>query len=196
MDRTLANTAAKLKRMRGSRLPAIWWMSDEARGRPHTAVAGLPRGSAVILRHYAAPHRAVLARELAVICERRGLTLLIAGDWRLAAAIDAAGCHLPEYAARRGPEPGLRLWCRHKKRLLSAAAHSRRALARAHAIGADAALLSPIFAKAGQRPLGVTRAALLAFAARLPTLALGGVGAKTARALRGVAGIAGIGFAL
>lgn len=195
MDRTLANTAAKLKRLRRSYLPAIWWMSDEARGDPLVAALNLPRGSAVILRHYDTARRSALAQELAIVCKRRGLALFIAVDWRLAVAVKAQGYHLPEYAAARGPAPGARLWLRTRKRILTAAAHSAGALSRARAIGADAALISPVFSKTGRAALGVTRTALLAHAADIPALALGGVTAKTARGLRGVAGIAGIGFA-
>jgi thiamine-phosphate pyrophosphorylase len=199
MDATLANTARKLKRERASKLPAIVWMSDETRGDPRRVAATLPRGSAVLLRHYAVPDRSRLARALAVICRRRGLVLIIAADWRLAASVGADGCHLPEHAAKRGPAPGLRLWRRTGKRLITAAAHSRRALNRARVVGADAALLSPVFATRNYRPaalLGVTRTALWARAVNLPILALGGVNALTARALRAVSGIAGVGLGL
>jgi thiamine-phosphate pyrophosphorylase len=184
------------------RLPSVWWMTDDIRAPdPRPVLARLPRGSAVILRHYGDPARAVLAADLAVLCRRYGLVLMIAGDWRLAAKVRAHGLHLPEHQARRGPAPGARLWLNQSRRLLTAAAHGARGLARASAIDADAALLSPIFPTASHalvRGIGVTRAVLMLRAARLPVMALGGVGPRQAQRLtrRGFAGMAGVGFNL
>ena len=175
-------------------------MTDEARiADPVPVLARLPRGSAVILRHYQAPDRPALAKRMARQARALGLPLLVAGDWRLAAAVRAGGLHLPDFAARRGPAPGARLWV--KRRLLSVAAHDRRSLARARALHADAALLSPLFATASHgvaKILGVTRAGLMMRIAKLPVLALGGVRLTHAGALkrRGFVGIAGIGFGL
>lgn len=180
-------------------LPDVWWMTDEARLRdPVPALARLPRGAAVILRHYAARDRERVAMRLAQACRRLGLPLLIAGAWRLAVAVRASGLHLPEYHA--APAPGARLWLKRGSRILTIAAHGPRGLARARAIHADAALLSPIRATPshpGGKVLGVTRAALMARAAGR-VIALGGMTPKHLRALkrRGFAGIAGIGFAL
>jgi thiamine-phosphate pyrophosphorylase len=204
MNPTLTKAAANLKRRAqkrgGKELPAAWLMTDDKRlPDPASALAALPRGSAVILRHYDAPGRAQLARKLAAACRRRGLMLLIAGDWRLAAAVGAAGVHLPEHQARRGLAPGGRLWCR--ARLLTAAAHGHRALRRAEALGAAAAILAPIFKTAshpGRASLGTARAAALIRTAGIPVIALGGVTAATVNGLRatGCAGIAGVGFAV
>ena len=175
-------------------------MTDPARvPDPRTAVAGLPCGTAVILRHYDASDRAALAANIAILCRARGLALLVAGDWRLAAAVGAQGLHLPEYLAQRGPDPGARLWLKHKRRILTAAAHGPRALARARAIHADAVLLSPLFPTVSHpqsKVLGITQAAMMARGAGLPVIALGGVTPKHLRALkrRGFSGIAGVGF--
>lgn len=180
----------------GMMLPSLWWMTDEIRVRdPLAVLARLPRGAAVILRHYGQRDRATLAACIAQACRRRGFPLLIAGTWRLAAAVDAAGLHLPEHARL---EPGARLWLRRGK-ILTRAAHGPRGLARA--VDADAALLSPINPTAShpeRRALGVTRAALMARAARRAVIALGGVGPRQLGALkhRGFAGVAGIGFGL
>jgi thiamine-phosphate pyrophosphorylase len=181
-------------------LPAIWWMTDERRlADPAPALARLPRGTAVILRHYQVRDRERLAAKMAQACRRLGLVLVIAGNWRLAAAVNAAGLHLPD--CRDGPAPGARLWRKRGRRILTAAAHGPRGLARAHAMDADAALLSPLNATLshpGGKVLGMTRAALTMRAARMPVMALGGVGPQQLRALkqRGFAGVAGIGFAL
>lgn len=175
-------------------------MTDETRlADPVPALARLPRGAGVILRHYQTTDRARLAARMAQACRRLGLVLVIAADWRLAAAVTAAGLHLPDH--RDGPAPGARLWRARGRRLLTVAAHGPRGLVRAHAVAADAALLSPVNATAshpGGKVLGVTRAALMMRSARAPIMALGGVGPKDLRALRprGFAGVAGIGFIL
>lgn len=193
MEGTLANAAralnAQARRSGAPALPALLLLTDEARlPDPLAAAARLPRGSGVILRHYGAANRASLARALAALCRRRGLKLLVAEDWRLAAAVGAAGVHLPERPLRRfRPRRG---W------LVTAAAHSRPALVRAARIGAQAALLSPAFPTAshpGRPALGPVRFAALARAAPLPVYALGGVTAARARRLKGAAGLAAIG---
>ena len=171
-------------------------MTDDTRNPdPRPLLARLARGSAVILRHYANTARADLAVDLAALCRRYGLVLIVGGDWRLAAKVRARGLHLPEYQAQRGPAPGARLWLR--QRWLTAAAHGPRGINRAAAIGADAALLSPVFATASHanaRGLEITRASLILRGARLPVMALGGVTRANALRRRGFAGMAGISF--
>ena len=207
MHRTLANAADNLKRLahRQSRsdrphLPALWLMTDEERlPDPMAALAHLTRGSGVVLRHYGVADRAVLAERLSEACRRRGIVLLIAGDWRLAAKVGAAGVHLGEQAARRGLSPGGRLWRRQTHRVLTVAAHGGGGLRRAVALNATAAILAPIFTTAshpGRVPLGAVRAAALVQDASVPVIALGGVDALTIKGLLhcGCAGVAGIGF--
>jgi thiamine-phosphate pyrophosphorylase len=147
----------------------------------------------VLLRDYDAPERAALAEALRVATRRHGLLLLVGGDWRLAARVDADGLHLPEWQARTGyrfdrARPG---W------LITAAAHSRAALIAAARAGADAALLSPVFPTRSHpvaRPLGPVRFAALAHGAPLPVYALGGIDARARRRLNacGMTGFAGI----
>jgi thiamine-phosphate pyrophosphorylase len=169
-------------------------MIDAARAAdPASAIARLQPGDAVIVRDYNARDRAAHARALKRLCRQRRLLLLVAGDARLARAIGADGLHLPEglVAApgwRRLKRPG---W------LVTAAAHSAPALARAFAQRIDAALLSPVFPTAshpGGRVLGVCRFARLTRWSPLPVYALGGISAATLRRLNGlsIAGIAGI----
>jgi thiamine-phosphate pyrophosphorylase len=130
------------------------------------------------------------------MARRRRLVFLVAGgDWRLAAAVRANGVHLPEGIAAALVAPGLRLWLR-RGRMLTVACHGRRGLARARALGADAALLSPVFHTAshpGAPGLGALRFAQWAARAGVPVVALGGVNARTAKALRHAAGVAAIG---
>lgn len=175
-------------------LPPLILMTDRRR-RPDPAawLDRLPAGAAVLLRDYDAPDRAERARALRAATRRHGLLLLIGGDWRLAAAAGADGLHLPERVARAGR----RFDAIRPDWLITAAAHSRPALIAAARAGADAALLSPVFATAshpGARPLGPVRFAALAGAAPLPVYALGGIGpaARARLAACGAAGFAGI----
>src|SRR5262249_23606904 len=154
-------------------LPALILMTDQARvPDPVAAAHALPRGSAVILRHTDARARASLALALIKIARARGLILLIAADAQLAADIGAHGLHLPEARATdaahwRALKPS---W------LITAAAHSARALTAARIAGADAALLAPVFPTSShpdRESLGVLRTRLVAARAGLPVYALG-----------------------
>ena len=200
--RTLANAARKLKRHGSNRhLPTLWLMTDTQRmPDPTAAVRRLPPGSAVILRHYGHPKRTSIAYQLAVLCRARGIVFLVAGDWRLAARVDADGIHLPEYMTRMGLAAGAQLWRRARRRLLTIAAHDITGLRRASALQASAAVLAPVFptkSHPGKTALGVQRFRGMVCAARVPVIALVGVNEKTMPSLitSGCAGIAGIGFA-
>ncbi len=200
--RTLANAASKLKRRgRNHRLPALWLMTDPDRAPdPAAQVARLPRGAVVVLRHYGHPEKVSIARLLARLCRARGLILVVAGDWRLAAQVGASGIHLPEHMARHGLSAGGRLWRRAGRRLLTIAAHGEVGLRRASALKASAAVLAPVFptrSHQSQVALGPRRFGMITRTARVPVIALGGVNEKTMPALMtsGCAGIAGIGFA-
>jgi len=177
-------------RKRVLRLPSLILITDEVRlPDPAAAIDRLPRGSAVILRHYDQPDRPTLARRLSSLCRRRGVRLLIAGDWRLAAAVGAGGVHLPEAAARRGPMAwGGKAAPRRPGFLVTAAAHSPSALWRAARAGADAALLSPAFPTAshpGASAIGAIRFAAWCRIAPVAVYALGGIGPRAARRLQG-----------
>lgn len=161
---------------------------------PLAAVRMLPPGSAVIVREIEPVRRRILLRLLRPTCRRRRLRLLVAADERLGREAD--GLHLPEAMARRGAvrRPGLR----RSGTLLTAAAHSARAIRRAAALGVDAVLLAPVFATdshPGAASLGVLRFARLVRSSPVPVYALGGITAETARRLRGsgAAGFAAIG---
>lgn len=162
---------------------------------PAAAAARLPPGAVVTFRHYDSPDRLRLGLELARVTRRRRQVLLVAGDHRLADRLGAAGLHLPEGLARRGILAPLLLWVHGRKAILTVAAHSPRALARAAALKADAALLSPVFptrSHPGAATLGALRFSLWAGAARLPVVALGGMTSAAARRLAHAAGIAGV----
>lgn len=177
-------------------------MTDPARGGDPLAVARrLPAGSWLIFRHYELAERSVLAAKLAGICRARRVSLLIAGDFGLAVAL-RVGLHQPDY---QSASPKLRLWRRtgrrfrpHHSRLLTRAAHSRLSLAYAARIGADAALLSPVFATLSHkaaRPLGLLSLRRLIRSCKMPVIALGGIDSVTVRALRNIrlSGVAAVG---
>lgn len=170
-------------------LPPVILLTDSVRlPDPCAAANRLPPGSAVILRHYDDPARAVLARKLARICRRGRVRLLVAGDWRLALAVGADGVHLPEMVARRGPGAWGGMIGKKPGFLVTAAAHSPAAIERAARIGVDAVLLSPVFPTAshpGAKVLGLHRFALWCREASIPVYALGGIDTKTARRLKG-----------
>lgn len=174
----------------GPPLPALFFFTDPERTpNPEHVVRRLPRGTAVVYRHFGAADREVVARSLAQLCRTRGLALLIAADPDLALKVRADGVHWPEnrLPVRRGDAA----------RLVTAAAHSIESAERAASFGADACILAPVFptqSTSGHRPLGVFRASQIARAARVPVIALGGVNHRTAFRLvgRGFAGLAAV----
>lgn len=170
------------------------FVTDPARVADPEAVARrLPRGAGIIFRHFGAADADDQGLRLAAIARERGLLLLVGEDAALAARIGADGVHLPERRARGAAR--LRLARPHW--LITAAAHSPRAIVRARRAGAHAVLLSPVFpsrSPSAGRPLGLMRFAALARRAGLPVYALGGATMKNAPRLlsAGAAGIAAV----
>jgi thiamine-phosphate pyrophosphorylase len=120
--------------------------------------------------------------------------LMISDDIGLARAVGAHGLHLPE---QRTAAFEAHLMRRRWSGLLTCAAHDARALQRAARLGADAALLSPVFATASHpngHALGLLRFLSLCRSAALPVYALGGMDRTNVARLRerNVVGIAGI----
>lgn len=185
----LAAQAARLNREAGGpAIPALYFFTDPERTPDPVALARrLPRGAAVVYRHFGAPGRARTARQLAAIARTRGLVLLIGADPELARRVGADGVHWPQ---RLAP-------CVRGAGLVTVAAHDAEALTRAEALGADACVLGPVFptrSAAANRPLGLFRASQLARAAHVPVIAIGGVNVGTAARLsgRGFAGVAAV----
>jgi len=185
-------------RVRASRgrapVPPVWLMTDEriARADLLCAAARLPRGSAIVVRHYGLDDtaRRALFDRLQTIARRRRCLILLAGDPAQAHDWGADGHHGRAPASARTSRTGRR-W------LHSAPAHDAVELAAAHAAGAGIALLSPLFATRshpGATPLGPARFAALARRAPMPVIALGGVRPRHARLVRrlGAAGFAAI----
>ena len=177
--------------VRGTGLPALLALTDPVRTPdPEAVAAAVPRGSAVIYRHFGAPDRLEMAVRLAAICHARDNWLLVSGDPDLARRAGADGVHWPE----RQIAEAATCRARGDAGLFTAAAHSWRALARARNAGIDAALLSAVFPSSSPsagRPLGIWTAAAMARATDLPVYALGGVNQRTANRLTGL-GFSGI----
>lgn len=170
--------------MASRRPPPLFLMTDPARGDPAAAMGALPRGAAVIFRHYGAPDREALARALRHLARARGLLFLVAGDPRLAARVGADGFHAPERLVHRIAAARRLL----PRGLVTAAAHGAPGVLAARRAGADAILVSPVFATAshpGARGLGPVRFAALARLADGRAVALGGMDVRALRRLRG-----------
>ncbi len=169
-------------------LPTVWLMTDPRISNADLlrAVRRLPRGAAIVLRHYELDEtdRRTLFEEIRAIAGRR-CRLLVAGDPEQARAWGADGHH-GRTPARRG-----------KPWLHSAPVHDHRELIAAIRAGADAVLISPLFATRshpGVLPLRAARFANLARRSNVPVIALGGVRPRHAGLVRrlGAAGFAAI----
>ena len=147
-----------------------------------STAARLPKGCGVVFRAFGAADAVQQGRALARVCRRRRLMLLVGADPALAARLNADGVHLPQrLAGRAGLVRSLRA-----RFLVTAAAHDLPAALRARRAGAQALVISPVFASnspSAGRAIGPRALARLARAARIPVYALGGVNARTARAL-------------
>ena len=150
-------------------------MTDDRAADWAAAVRRLPHGSVVVVRARDTRRRRALAEEL------HGLaSLLIADDPLLAQAIGAAGLHLPQARMKQA----LHWRARHPDWIITASAHSLKALMHTHVL--DAVFLSPVFATKSHpdaKPLMPARAALIAAHAPVPVYALGGITARNAALL-------------
>ncbi len=160
---------------------------------PSQQLARLKSTDALIFRHYewAREDRLALGRLLRETCKKNGTPFLVAGDFQLACEVQADGLHLPSWMTKQS-----RNWKLHVKPgwIVTAAAHSEVEVKHAGAAGADAALLSPVFATAshlGAQTLGVIRFAQLAASAAMPVYALGGVGPSSVKRLANVPNLSG-----
>lgn len=167
-------------------VPRVVLLSD-ARNDNHleSAISRLPRGSALVFRHYHLPPAARRARfaVLRRLCARRGVLIITAGEARGWRADGRYGA--PQSLGR--PASGLRLATAHSLAEIGAAGRAR----------ASAILLSPVFptrSHPGAPVLGPVRFLLLARRAPLPVIALGGMTKHRAARLpvRGWAAIDGL----
>lgn len=160
-------------------LPAIWLISDARNDAVlERALAKLPCGSGFIYRHYHLPdaERHARFRALRRIAKARGHVVILADSALTAREWGADGV----YGSPRS------LYPRRRGLLHLATAHNLAELGLAAGLGADAALLSPVFPTAthpGGKVLGPVRFQLLARQSKLPIIALGGITKSRAHAL-------------
>ncbi|MCW4462383.1 thiamine phosphate synthase [Sphingomonas sp. BT-65] len=151
-------------------LPRRWLMTDPRMGDAlWDALAALPRGSGVILRHYALgseARRALFAR-VRDIARRRGFILVVGG--REMPGGRGTASHGRHRGARTAP------------------AHSRREAITAIRAGAELLFVSPVHptrSHPGARALGAVRLGLMIRDLGVPVIALGGMDERRWRALR------------
>jgi thiamine-phosphate pyrophosphorylase len=160
--------------------PQLWLISDERNDAAlEDALMRLPRGSGFIYRHYHLDPAARVARYAALerVARRRGHWVILADGAQTATEWGADGIYGPPRALDPRRAGLLRL----------ATAHSAREIADANRIGADAVLLSPVFATRthpGAPALGPLRFRLLAGLSRAPVIALGGMTQRGADRLK------------
>lgn len=174
----------------GPALPPALFVTDPARiADPRVIANGLPAGFGMVYRHFGAPARAQVAEDLARICRRRGVALLIAADPALAMKVNADGVHWP-FRLRQGA----RRW-QGRFALQTVSAHSGRELRAAARLPVDAAVLSTVFASGSASAgaaMGAGRFIQRVKAAGVPVYALGGVTAENAGRIAGCAGFAAV----
>ena len=185
MDQRLLGWA---RRVRRGELPPLFLFTDPERMDVLALAQTLPSGlCGVVFRHDGAPDRALLARRLRTICRARHLVLVIAGDAKLALALQA-GLHL-----RGGARPDLTRLPRHMLR--TASAHDAPELRRARDNFANIVFISPVFltrSHPGAGALGAHRwRGLGRRAAPAKAYALGGIDGASVRRLGAVCAGAG-----
>lgn len=159
-------------------LPDLWLLSDARNDEllPR-ALRALPRGSAFVYRHYHLDPRARRERfdDLARAVLDGGHLLILSGSDDQARAWGAAGSYGPPEAIGEAPQL-----------LRIAAVHDGHEIAHANASGADAVMLSPVFATRTHPnipPLGPEKFHALAALAEMPVIALGGMTFERAKEL-------------
>jgi thiamine-phosphate pyrophosphorylase len=198
-------------------------ITDDQAGQTNQALAALARSWAeggvayIQIREKDLSSDALAALSEAVVAETRGFKahVLVNGTPRVAAAAGAGGVHLPAGWTAEAIAAARNVFQqRGHKAIVSVACHSSAETVRARDLGADLALLSPVFEKRlRQQPAGKTKKSdpdlqggtktgmgLTVFreaceiSAPLPIFALGGVTASNARQCvdGGAAGIAAI----
>lgn len=158
-------------------LPDIWLLTDARNdGALEVILRRLPRGSALVFRHYHLPETERRTRfdRLKRIARAGGHLMILSGTAAQARRWGADGAYGAPPRLARGPAV-LRL----------ATAHSLHELRKARR--ADAVLLSPVFptrSHPGGPVLGPLRFRLLAARATAPAIALGGLNPCSARRLQ------------
>ncbi len=165
--------------MRNTPIPRLWLLTDQrTEAGLDAAIRRLPRGSAIVFRHYhldEAARRAAF-RDVQRLARRHGHLVILSGRAARARQWQADGIYgAPAKLGR--PYPGL---------IRIATVHHMHELAQARLAGADAVMISPVFATRshpGGRTLGPLKLAALARHSIAPVIALGGMTHQSARRL-------------
>ncbi len=158
--------------------PELWLLSDERNDASlEKALRRLPRGSGFVYRHYHLAPEERIARYWQVerIARARDHVVILADSSLTALEWGADGI----YGAPRSLYPRRDL-------LTIATAHNLQEIGIASRKGADAVMLSPVFATRshkGAATLGAMRFRMLAKHAQMPVIALGGMTAHNAQRL-------------
>ncbi len=102
--------------------------------------------------------------------------LIIHSHADIAQAIDADGVHLASHDMREAP--AIRNWLQHQSLTISVSCHDLNQLQQAHELGADFAMLSPVFptqSHPNAPTLGVQTFHAIAQQSPIPVIALGGI---------------------
>lgn len=155
-------------------LPTLWLMTDPRMPDVRASIAGLPKGSGIIFRHYEwadGPRRALFGQVKRLA--QRGRHVLILAD-------------TPLRARQWGADGAHHRSMRASQAIRTVAVHSAKEVALAKRIAADLIFISPVFATRSHpdgRPLGRIGLGRVAADQRRKTIALGGMTAKRAKSL-------------
>lgn len=182
-----------MRNTRAPLIPRLWLLTDQrTAARLDNAIRQLPRGSAIVFRHYhlTGDARWAAFRHVQRLARLHGHIVVLSGPAALARQWRAAGIYGAPASLGR-PSPGL---------IRIATVHNPRERRQAQLMRADAVMISPVFATRshpGAATLGPLKLAALARHAGVPVIALGGMtGARARRlpcAIRRWAAIDGLG---
>ena len=170
----------RLKPLLPKSLPALWLISDQRNdAQLDASLRRLPRGSGFIYRHYHLDDRKRWRRfcALRMIAKACGHIVILADSALTAREWGADGIYGPARA----------LYPRRGDLLRLATAHNLAEIGLANRLGADAALLSPVYptrSHLGVGGLGPVRFRAIALQSPIPVIALGGMDARGARRLQ------------
>ena len=172
-------------------------ITDSKKIEPLAAARKLPRNSGIILRDYDLDYKTRLKLGIALkkICASKKIPLLIARDTKLALKLNADGIHFPQYLHSE-----IHKWRSKKPNwIITASAHFPIFMNTAIIAGANAMLISPIFATSSypeKKPIGIIRAQSYIYDVNnhIIAYALGGAKPSHLKALKaaGFKGFAGI----
>jgi len=176
-----------------SRVPALTLITDTSRFSgesffDHVEEALCGGVDAVLVREksLSSAKLLALASRLRQLTQAHNTRLIIHSQADIAAAVGADGVHLA--SAEISAVAAVREWLGGPEMTVSVSCHDAGELAMAHKMGADFAMLSPIFptnSHPGAPHLGMERFDELVSDAKLPIIALGGVGLHNCAALQG-----------